>query len=75
VTLAGALDKADRKNGSWRLITDDGAESGETKTDGPSRETLRIGGNHRFVCQEEIIETEGSGRETRKLWLIEHQPL
>jgi hypothetical protein len=74
VTLTGALDKADRKNGSWRLITNDGAESGETKADGPSLESLRIGGSYQFVCQEEIIEAEGSGRETRKLWLIEHQP-
>lgn len=75
VTLVGALDKADRKNGSWRLVTSDGAESGETKPDGPSLESLRIGGNYRFVCQEEIVEAEGSGRETRKLWLTEHQPV
>lgn len=75
VTLTGALDKADRKNGSWRLLTSDGAESGETKGDGPSLESLRIGSTYQFICQEEIIEAEGSGRETRKLWLIEHQPL
>jgi hypothetical protein len=75
ITLEGALDKADRKNGSWRLLTNDGTESGETKSDGPSLESLRIGGSYRFVCQEEIIEAEGSGRETRKLWLIEHQQI
>jgi hypothetical protein len=74
VTLVGALDKADRKSGAWRLITSEGSESGETKSDGPSLESLRIGSSYRFVCQEEIVEAEGSGRETRKLWLIEHQP-
>jgi len=71
VTLVGQLDKADRKNGSWRLITSDGSESGETK-DAVSLDELKIGGTYRFVCQEEIVETEGSGRESRALYLLEH---
>lgn len=75
VTLVGDLDKADRKNGSWKLATVEGAESGETKSGGPSLEGLKIGGTYRFVCQEEIVESEGSGRETRTLYLIEHQPV
>ncbi len=75
VTLVGALDKADRKNGSWRLVTNDGAESGQTKADGPSIEGLKIGASYRFTCEEDIQEHEGSGREVRTLSLVSHEPV
>lgn len=75
ISLIGSLDKADRKNGSWRLLTAEGAESGETKAGGPSLEGLKLGGAYRFVCQEEIVEAEGSGREMRTLYLVEHEPV
>jgi hypothetical protein len=75
ISLIGALDKADRKNGSWRLLTAEGTESGETKTGGPALEGLKLGGTYRFTCQEEISEAEGSGREMRTLYLVEHEPV
>jgi hypothetical protein len=75
VSFVGSLDKADRQNGSWRLLTAEGAESGETKAGGPSLEGLKLGGNYRFTCQEEIVENEGSGREIRTLYLVEREPV
>lgn len=75
VTLVGELDKADRKNGSWRLLTADGAESGQTKPAGPSIEGLKIGASYRFICEEDLQEHEGSGREVRTLSLVSYEPI
>ncbi len=73
--LTGELDKVDRQNGSWRLLTADGAEAGKTKENGPSLEGLKIGSSYRFTCEEDIQEHESSGREVRTLYLTAHEPL
>ena len=74
VTLVGAFEKANRGTGAWGLLTADGVCSGRVKEGGPSLEGLRIGGNYKFSCIEEIEEVEGTGREQRTLYLIEHEP-
>ncbi len=74
VTLLGAFDKANRSTGAWGLLTADGLFSGKVKEGGPSLEGLKIGGCYKFSCIEEIEEIEGTGREQRTLYLIEHEP-
>ncbi|MBK6728413.1 MAG: hypothetical protein IPG63_14450 [Xanthomonadales bacterium] len=74
VTLVGAFEKANRGSGTWGLLTEDGVMSGKVKEGGPSLEGLKIGGNYRFSCIEEIEEVEATGREQRTLYLIEHEP-
>ena len=74
VELVGALEKADVVSGAWRIATPEGTYSGEIKPGGPSLEGLRLGSGYRFSCIEEIEEVEGTGREQRTLYLIEHRP-
>lgn len=72
VQLNGVLEKADKVSGAWRIATPDGTYSGEVRSGGPSLEGLKIGGTYQFSCMEEIEEVEGTGREQRTLYLIEH---
>lgn len=74
LTLTGLLEKADATNGTWRLATADDTCSGKIKEGGPSLEGLKIGGSYRFSCIEEIEAMEGTGRELRSLYLVEHEP-
>ncbi len=74
VTLVGAFEKANRGTGAWGLLTTEGILSGKVKEGGPSLEGLKIGGSYKFSCIEEIEEVEGTGREQRTLYLIEHEP-
>jgi hypothetical protein len=74
VNLIGALEKADKVSGTWRLATQDGNFSGKIKEGGPSLEGLKIGGVYQFSCLEEIEEVEGTGREQRTLYLTEYEP-
>ncbi|MDR1281642.1 MAG: hypothetical protein LBK99_12570, partial [Opitutaceae bacterium] len=73
VELVGTLEKADVGRGNWRLSTSDGAYSGSIKPDGPGLAGLIPHSvPYRFSCVEEIDEAEGTGREQRTLYLIEH---
>jgi hypothetical protein len=74
VTLLGSLEEADVTKRTWRVATPDGKYSGEVKPGGPSLEGLRLGGAYKFSCIEEIEEAEGTGREQRTLYLVEHRP-
>lgn len=74
VELMGALEKADVVSGAWRIATDEGSYSGAIKQGGPSLDGLKLGSGYRFSCIEEIEEVEGTGREQRTLYLIEHKP-
>lgn len=73
IVIEGALEKADER-GQWRLMTADGSITGTTKDGGPSLRGLRIASRYRFSCIEEIEEFEGTGREKRSLYLLEHEP-
>jgi hypothetical protein len=74
VNLLGALEEADVTKRTWRIATPDDKYSGEVKQGGPSLEGLKLGGVYKFSCIEEIEEVEGTGREQRTLYLIEHRP-
>jgi hypothetical protein len=74
VNLVGALEEADVTKRTWRISTPDGKYSGEVKPGGPSLEGLKLGSAYKFSCIEEIEEQEGTGREQRTLYLIEHRP-
>lgn len=74
VTLVGAFEKANRGTGAWGLLTSEGLFSGKVKEGGPSLEGLKIGGNYKFSCMEEIEEVEGTGREQHTFYLVEHEP-
>jgi hypothetical protein len=73
VVLMGILEKADKGNGNWRIVTNEREYSGKIKDDGPSLDGLKIGSCYRFTCLEEIEESQ-SGREQRTLFLMEHEP-
>lgn len=75
VTLIGTVEKANLPTGAWGLRTEDRAVSGKIKEGGPSLEGLKIGGSYKFSCIEEIEEVEGTGREQRTLYLVEHEPV
>lgn len=74
INLVGKLEKADVVNDTWRIATDDGSFSGKVKDGGPSLNGLKIGGIYRFSCIEEIEFMEGTGREQRLVYLVEHEP-
>lgn len=74
VTLIGEFQKMNLGTGSWGLLTDEGLVSGRVREGGPSLDGLKARGRYRFSCVEEIEEVEGTGREQRTLYLIEHQP-
>ena len=74
IELVGALKKADKDSGAWRLATDDGERSGKIRGGGPSLAGLKIDGAYRFKCIEEIEEAEISGVEKRSLFLVAHEP-
>ena len=70
VVLVGPLRKADLDNGTWRLrsVEDNRVYSGKTRP-GVSLSHLVIDQTYRFVCDEEIEEITGMGREVRTLHL------
>lgn len=74
VNLVGNLEEADVTKRTWRVATADGRYSGAIKQGGPSLEGLKLGSSYKFSCIEEIEESEGTGREQRTLYLIEHRP-
>jgi len=74
VTLVGEFEKVNRGTGAWGLLTEEGLQSGKVREGGPSLDGLKVGGRYKFACVEEIEEVEGTGREIRTLYLIEHEP-
>jgi hypothetical protein len=74
LTLVGEFEKVNRGTGAWGLLTEDGLVSGKVRDGGPSLDGLKVGARYRFSCVEEIEEVEGTGREQRTLYLIEHEP-
>lgn len=73
VTLLGEFEKVNRGTGTWGLKTEEGLQSGKIREGGPSLDGLKVGWRYKFACVEEIEEVEGTGREIRTLYLIEHE--
>lgn len=74
IRLIGALERVDRKSGSWRLSTDEGARSGTVTEPGPDLNGLVIGNRYVFHCVEEV-ETSGIDKETVTLYLHQYEPM
>lgn len=74
ITLEGTFEKFNRGNGSWGLLTNEGRRWGKVKRGGPSLDGLEVGGRYRFYCDEEIEEVAITGRESRVLYLKNHEP-
>lgn len=75
IQIVGKLEKADVVNDTWRISNEEGSFSGKVKEGGPSLNGLQIGGTYRFSCIEEIEFMEGTGREQRLVYLVEHEPV
>ena len=73
VTLIGEFEKVNRHIGAWGLLTPNGIYSGKVREGGPSLNGLSVGRVYKFVCVEEIEEIEGTGRESRTLYLSEYE--
>ena len=74
MTLVGEFEKVNRGTGAWGLLTEEGVSSGKVREGGPCLDGLKVGARYKFSCVEEIEEVEGTGREQRTLYLIEHEP-
>jgi len=74
ITLIGTLENVKCGSGAWGLLTDEGLESGKVRESGPSLAGLKVAARYRFACLEELEEVEGTGREIRTLYLVEHEP-
>ena len=75
VTLEGTFERFNRESGLWGLLTDEGKRSGKIRDGGPSLDGLEVGAYYRFHCDEEIEEINITGRESRVLYLNQHEPL
>lgn len=74
VTIVGEFEKVNRHVGAWGILTPNGIFSGKVKEGGPSLNGLSVGRVYKFVCVEELEEIEGTGRESRTLYLSEYEP-
>ena len=75
VTLVGEFMKVNRNTRVWGLDTGSSIKTGKVIDNGPSLNGLTVGSRYKFFCVEEIEAIEGTGRETRCLYLhkIERQ--
>ena len=74
VALVGDFEKFNRASGLWGLLTESGKVQGQIRDGGPNLDGLEVGGRYKFSCVEEIGKMEGTGRESRTLYLTRHDP-
>jgi hypothetical protein len=71
VTLVGQLRKVDVDAGTWRLnVTEDDKDYSGKVRPGVSLSHLETDRMYRFVCEEEVEEVTGTGREAKTLYLV-----
>ena len=68
--LTGKLEWADRRSGSWGMLTDAGVKSGQAVAGGAALDGLQIGKSYRFQCAL-ITELDPLWRERLALYLLE----
>ncbi len=73
VTVVGRFAKFNRSTGDWGLVGAKEQYSGKVRDDGPSLDGLKVGEMYRFYCTEETVETDRTGRQSRTLYLNEHE--
>ena len=69
ITLVGELMKVNRDTKVWGLDTGSGVKTGKVIDEGPSLNGLTVGGRYKFFCVEKIDAMQGTGRQTRCLYL------
>ena len=69
VTLIGEFVKFNRNTGAWGLLTKSGPVSGKLRDDDLSLNGLIVGDRYEFLCVEEFETVEGTGKESRNLYL------
>ena len=75
VTLDGTLERFNRPSGTWGLLTTGGQRLGKIREGGASLDGLEVGGRYVFYCDEVIEEVDITGRESRTLYLNQHEPV
>ena len=75
VTLNGTLERFNRPSGTWGLLTTGGQRLGKIREGGASLDGLEVGGRYVFYCNEVIEEVDITGRESRTLYLNQHEPV
>ena len=75
VTLDGTLERFNRPSGTWGLLTTGGQRLGKIREGGPGLDGLEVGGRYVFYCDEVIEEVDITGRESRTLYLNQHEPV
>ena len=68
LTLEGKLERVNRSEGNWALLTEEGVKPGKIRDDEISLNGLEVGKRYRFDCVEEI-EFDSAGGERRVLYL------
>lgn len=75
VVLEGEFVKVDSRSGLWGLLAEGKMTSGKIKEGEASLDGLTVGHRYRFFCVEEVAVVVGTSRESRTLYLTEHERL
>ena len=67
-TLEGELERVNRSEGNWALLTEEGVKTGKIRDDEINLNGLEVGKRYKFDCVEEI-EFDSVGGERRVLYL------
>lgn len=70
VVFSGAMEKADDKDGSWRIITDDGPREGKRRDGKVKLNGVVIGERYQLTCEEETECRETNEENTSTLYLV-----
>ena len=69
VAIVGQVDKVNRSNGEWGMLTDDGAKNGKVAPSCPVLDGLQVGKRYRFKCAE-VTEQDALWRDQQTLYLV-----
>lgn len=73
VTLTGLVEQANRSDGEWALLTEDGIQSGRTYPNGPGLDGLQVGKRYRFKCAQVTgLDSLWQDKQTLYLHHVEH---
>lgn len=75
VAIIGEIDRVNRRQRTWGLLTEEGYISGSVSDEGPDLNGLKVGARYEFRCLEVIEDVSVAGQEIRKLYLNEFVPV
>ena len=74
--ILGTLTKANKNNGTWGILSDnDKKEYSGHSVNNSLISGLKIDGRYKFLCEEQITEERGTGKEIISLCLESYEPL